>query len=690
VLLTAGLAASVLPQAPEAGFERVLWLHGGPPRDDRFFAMVKELGFTAVSVSGDEDPAVPGRHGLRFYRDQIAGKGILELREAEWAKVRDGYLAARDPVVLVRPAVLADQAAVDSLLAVIGRNLDAALGHQPIWISLGDEISVTRHCNPLDLCFAGPSLLAFREFLRSKHENLAALNRAWGISHPSFEAVRPWTADQIRARELGTASLPRNLRPWAEHREFMDAELARVVTRGLEAVRERSKVPCGLTGLQPPSAYGGHDYARLLPNLTFYESYDIGGARDLARSLAPPGARAVGTLFPPKAGESPLLLRAALYDLLCHGAAGAIVWSAGDVLGEAGPTPFGRVLAETFAQLGDAAAAFAGAEIQRAPLWIVESQASVRAHWMLDSAGDGATWIRRLSSYEATHSTSLATRASWIQACKDLGFEPLLVPAASLAQRLAGAGPRLLVLPACLALADAEAAAIDAWVARGGVVVADYGSGIYDENLVLRPAGALDAVFGIRRRSLLAADLRVREGVAGGPRLPGGAGLAERGLDAEGLFEPAGSERVQLEHEHGKGRAHYLNLALCEYAAARLDPQRIALAFDLRSRLRRVLGDAGLLPPIEVRAEGLPTCLERTFLRARDGRQLLAVRVHALERPELLAQLAARGPRRVTLSFPRPTRVRDLRARTEPVRGASLTLELPVYEALLLELQEAR
>jgi hypothetical protein len=42
------------------------------------------------------------------------------------------------------------------------------------------------------------------------------------------------------------------------------------------------------------------------------------------------------------------------------------------------------------------------------------------------------------------------------------------------------------------------------------------------------------------------------------------------------------------------------------------------------------------------------------------------------------------------LSFPRPTRVRDLRARTEPVRGASLTLELPVYEALLLELQEAR
>ena len=78
----AGVTAGATASAPRHdGFEVILWLHGGPPRDRRFFEAVKQLGCTAVSVSGDADPALPGRHGLGLYRDQICGKGILELRD---------------------------------------------------------------------------------------------------------------------------------------------------------------------------------------------------------------------------------------------------------------------------------------------------------------------------------------------------------------------------------------------------------------------------------------------------------------------------------------------------------------------------------------------------------------------------------------------------------------------------------
>src|SRR6185503_15632367 len=91
----------------------------------------------------------------------------------------------------------------------------------------------------------------------------------------------------------------RNLRPWAEHREFMDRQLADLVgALQRDVVARAPGLACGLTGLQPPSAYGGHDYARLLPAMTCFEAYDIGGARDLAACLAPRGALQLATVFP--------------------------------------------------------------------------------------------------------------------------------------------------------------------------------------------------------------------------------------------------------------------------------------------------------------------------------------------------------------------------------------------------------
>jgi hypothetical protein len=125
-------------------------------------------------------------------------------------------------------------------------------------------------------------------------------------------------------------------------------------------------------------------------------------------------------------------------------------------------------------------AAFGRARIEPSPIVLVESQTSVRAHWMLDSSADGDSWIRRLSSYEGEHGTSIATRASWCRLFEDLGFQVRFVTEAALPVTLATDRPRLVVLPAQLSLGDATATALTSYVEGGGHLLADWGAGIYD------------------------------------------------------------------------------------------------------------------------------------------------------------------------------------------------------------------
>jgi hypothetical protein len=676
------------PEPAPRVFADILWVGSEVERSDALFAAIRRLGFTAVTVSAQEDPTLPAKHGMRFLRDQLVGKGVLELREPQWHERMAAYEQSRDTADLIRPACLADPAVLEGLRETLRANLAAALPEHPLAVSLGDEISVTRHANPLDFCFSSYCRRAFRQELALRYPDVAALNRAWRSSFGSMDDVVPFTADRIRARELGGNEIPAHLGPWAEHLEFQDAQLAAAVGGLAAAVRRQAPdLPCGLTGMQPPSAYGGHDYRRLMPLCSFYEAYDIGGARDLAMSFAPPGARQVTTLFPPAKGEPLQMVRGWYFDALAHGMAGIVGWSASDMLGRDGkPTPYGKELAHAISSLRAAADVVAGAELIRSPVWLIESQAAVRAHWMLDSANDGRTWIRRLSSYEREHSTSLAARHSWLRLFEDLGLQARIVAMEDLPARLLAEPPRLLVLPVQIAISDEAAAAITAYTRAGGVLLADHGVGFYDEHLVRREQPALDGVFGVRGRSVRWEDLLVGQGRAyERGRLASGAAAAEVGLSGP-LGEPTELAQVQIENTVGEGRAVYLNLAVCEYGRVRLDPSRVATALDLRRRVRLVLEYAGVAPEVSVRGPGLPTCIERMELRTRDGRRVLAVRMNALESRDLMRRLGAAGARPVQLVFPRAVRLRDLVTGTSLGQGESFDVSLDPWQGLLLEM----
>jgi len=683
-----GLAGLLASQSeprvdPPVRFERILWCSD----PQKGAALAKEHGYTAIQLARGGDPAAVAAAGLGYYLDQPIGKGCLELRDEQWTPLQKAYEKHRDRAALVRPGCFATPGLLDQLAAQAAGEVGRVRGPGLRFVALADEASSTRHNAPLDTCQCEHCAAAFRAFVRERYKTLDAVNQALGTQYASFEEVVPVTTDQVRRRELGETLLPADLRAFAVRLDFVDEQFAHAVTTIAASAQQAAPgVPVGLTGLQVPGAFGGNDYARFLDRLTLAEPYAVGAAVELARCLLRPRAHRYATLFAPadgKQGNVPLgsLIGAQVVAMATSGLAGVVVWNDAAVVSPDGkPTPFGAAVTQALSRWQTVLDACAGATVEPGPVWVLESQASVRVWWMLDSATDGLTWVRRLASYESEHSTSQAARLGWTRLLQDLGLQPWFVAESQLPERLLQQRPRCLVLPACIALHDRTAQAIAAYVSHGGTVLADHSVGLYDGTLQRRAAGALDAVFGITARSLAWDDLLVRQGRSTARDL--GLPLAERGLQGRlGERGSAGDTFLELTN---RGRGVYLNAPVVMYDAWRLDEQQVGPAVELRRRVRAALQQAGVEAPCEVRGEGLPTCIERVPLRLVDGRSVLALRLHALDSPKLLQNLAAKGPRAVQVDFPVARTLRHLGG-DELGTAARFDLRLDPFGALFLE-----
>ena len=668
----------------QPAFSCLLWLPAERVADPARLAAVRALGVDGVNLGPDGDPTPLRAAGLGYYLDQPIGKGFLELRDAEWKPVAADYERTRDASKLVRPSCLRDEAQLDALAQRARAAVAKLRGEGLRFIGLADEASATRHNAPLDVCRCQQCLVAFRDFAQRRHGTIEALNSAWGTQFLAFDAVLPLTTDQVRRRELGGVLLPSNLAPFCDWLDFVDEGFALAVHRLVrECEAAAPGVPAGLTGVQAPIAFGGHDYFRLLAGASIVEAYDLGGAFDLARSVAPRAQRWSTLQLPTEStAEAANVMLATFAEMAARGQSGTVVWNDERVLGaDNAATAVGLALRSALQVARPALDAFAGARVLPHAVWVCESQASVRAWWMLDSESDGLTWVRRLSSHEVTHSTSCAARRGWQKLLSDVGVTPQFVGEQDLPVRLLQEKPALLVLPATIALSDRACRAIAAYVQQGGALVADHTPALYDERLVLRDQGGLDALFGIERRSLRLDHLDVRQGRS----IRGESGAADRGLVAD-IADQSGGEAVFIEQRHRRGRAICLNLPVCVYAGVRLDPSAIGVATDLRKRVRQALQGLPLSPLVEVRGEGLPTCVQRTWLDATDGRRLLAVRIDALDSPNVLATVARDGARNVRLLFPQPVRLLTLHGK-EIAAGSELEVSLDAYAGLFVEVR---
>lgn len=480
---------------------------------------LRELGMNTGMVSPGGKTDFYEANGFGFYIENTVNEGLcLKFRSnvTNWGKFINDWMESRDPAALARAQPLEDE---DWLRRMSERVTKTAKGHaaaQPLMHDLRDELSTTVSANPFDYDFSETSLKAFREWLKTQYADLAALNRQWETSFSTWDAVRPFTTDQMKQRMASGLPGPEepkdwaavravkfnpdkarqertrwNLAPWADHRTYMDVALARALETFRQAARAADPAtPVGIEGTQMPHAFGGYDLYRLAQVMDWVEPYDICNSREILGSFMPDKA-ILATVFE----KETLAAQRRLWHLLLEGDKGCIVWWSEDVIdwsqADLPLTEKGRALAPVMKSLTTPLAQlFLRAERERDPIAIHYSQASVQVAWMLETLADGKTWVKRFSSYEADHNRHAVMRNAWLKVFQDYGLSPVFVSSEEIENgALEKRGIRLLALPGSRAMSDAEVAAVTDFAKRPENMLCGHGlAGFFDEHGMVRDA----------------------------------------------------------------------------------------------------------------------------------------------------------------------------------------------------------
>jgi hypothetical protein len=429
--------------------------------------------------------------GWPFYVDHAADKGYLHL-----GKLSDGITGKKE--IVERPRSMADPKTMEALKKFLTQNVSASKGSTAVAYAFDDEISTGSFCTPIETDGSPLSVAGYRKFLQAMYGSIEALNTEHETAYKSFDAVEPRSYEAVRAQIRPETLGKLNLSPWCDWRSYMDTQWSDALaelTRTANAIDPET--PAGFVGGQMPCAYGGQDYRKLSKAIQWIEAYDIGASNEILRSFWDQKRPHVQTFFSSKDPKRDAWF---LWYYLCHGNRGVICWPDG-WFQDGKAAPYISANAATFKEVqGPVSQKIIDGSFVHDPIAIYYSHPSIQATWALDAVPHGGTWPRRSSSLESGVSTSNLTRIGWIKSLEDVGLQAKFIHQDHLLGGvLQKEGYKVLVLNRALSLSDAEVAAIRAFVAAGGAVVADHLCGIYDEHGKARPKGALDDLFGVKR-----------------------------------------------------------------------------------------------------------------------------------------------------------------------------------------------
>ena len=678
------------------GYLSFLWMYRGPSEDPALYAALEALGVRGTNVFGPGDSRPAATAGRPFYVDHAAGKGILQLRDKDFLAQREAFLAGRERSQLVRKPCVSDPATHAEVLRRIDAVIEALGPRRPFALALDDEISLTLRNSAFDFCRGEHCEAAFRSWLKTRYGSPKKIASAWGRRRSAaFEEIILPSLDEIRRREFIRDPLLWNFADWNDHRAFMDQRFREVVHEWVAEVRKRRPgVRVGFTGGEAPSPFSGVDWATILPGLDFIEPYDVGGSRELVRSFADDDCAIFRTLFKDERGLR--YNQHELYDYRLRGDRGVIIWSAEDYFDERkveSPSAWAQGMSETLRTLdGPALRAWQQADTTPAPVALVESAASNRMHWMLDSLYDGRGWVHRSSSFEQRKGSQNRCREAWQKLLEDLHVDYVHIAAESLQKRDLSEF-KAIILPRTIALSGRDATALRRY-AESGLLIADAQCALFDEKLRARAeGGALDEAFGLQRR-----NRRVywRNGKYSGPRDKKAKGLqvAEPGIiageDAVVRQRVARHPCVLMRGATGGGRLVYLNLIVADYLGQRLGGDR----HPLRRAVAELLRGAGVRSPLRLKVESDAGTLPlRVFVR-RDGDAHLVALISNWRTSTIdldVGALADAGPQRGTLELPRSVRVRQLLGPSRDVlkgeRKTSIRFEVPLFAPVLFRFE---
>ena len=408
------------------------------------------------------------RFKLRFYADHVAAKRYLHLWDGNEMQP---HAAAVHGAGIRTPPVNAEM--FHTLQGIVRGNIEAVRSSpNRAAYALDDEISWGHFVHPCMWCVTDDKA-AYANWLKEVYGPAAPKRDRW----ITYEDIRPhlaeWTVGQFDASPL--------MDQWTFNDSYWNNFLGDLVEYANSIDR---RTPCGFVGGQSPSPFGGYDYAKLMRKVQFIEAYNVGSSQAIIRSFNPHGAiPAVTTHFHRSADDD---IWQTWYNL-AHGNRGFIGWVEGWFDGER-PKPWHDQVAPTYLEAANKIGPLlAQAEWIHDGVAIYYSHASIQLGWILDAAAHGKTWVNR--NGDERLGASHMVRHAWENMLRDSGLQYNFLSYANVIQHGVPDEYRVLVLPACLCLSDAEARRIEEFCRRGGTVIADYMPGLWDQHGRGRPDG---------------------------------------------------------------------------------------------------------------------------------------------------------------------------------------------------------
>jgi hypothetical protein len=338
-----------------------------------------------------------------------------------------------------------------------------------------------------------------------------------------------------------------------------------------------------------------------------------------------------------------------------------------------------------------------GAEWKHDGVAIYYSHASIQLGWILDAEAHGKTWTNR--NADERLASAAHVRHAWENMLRDAGLQYNFLSYADVIQGGVPAEYRVLILPACLCLSDAEARAIRAFCERGGTVIADYLPGLWDQHGKGRAGGGvLDAMFGVRQ------DAALRKADVFGGKLwvevdqdanyswKSYEEFLTKGntcvLDASGFHKAVRARPVDHVATVGRGRAVLMNLSPQWYNAYRVAGAEAARPH--REVFLRHVAEAGVTPRVRIAGGGdKEHGYEITYWSLPGGRTLVFVCLNPETRGTSLGGGNSVGLKTetlpITLRFAHPVHAaRDERSGRVLGDGSEFRLEWKQNEAVVL------
>ena len=295
LVLTLVLVSSMMAGAqlrPWNDYRTILWMSGKVNQHAEQWPLIaermREMGINTGMSGRDAPPQNIIDSGFGYYVENIINKGLclkFSSSVTNWGKHIDDWSKTRSADAFVRDYSFDDPQWLGAMTDLMSKTAAAHAAAQPLMHDLRDELSVTISANPFDYDFSPSALAGFRAWLKTEYPDLAALNAQWNTEFPSWDAVMPFSTDQIKARMVTGEKHPKgepdwqalkqikfdpaeaakhperwNFSPWCDHRTYMDISLARTLDTFRKASHAQDPhTPVGIEGTQMPSAFGGYD-----------------------------------------------------------------------------------------------------------------------------------------------------------------------------------------------------------------------------------------------------------------------------------------------------------------------------------------------------------------------------------------------------------------------------------------------